>query len=483
MRLDLEEIDLRILKAITTDLPIALNFISSYDSLFIGESSDLGNAVTEYIKSFKALPTARVLTDRFSNDEDFCHQINHVFGQLKDLEFNKNEYEYDLEKFKKKYVEAQLSEIKDKFTYDFDDSDLDLTLTTLESNLKKINKIKHNLGQAYLQLPIRHYINDFKKNYIDKVKNPELNCGIKTGYSYYDWATGGINESELHLVAGETGAGKSQFLNNIAAQVWLQQNTVLTPPDQFTKGYNVLYFSLEMPYEDCFRRTMSRLSDVPIFGLRDATLNKNELDTVNLTANFIQKYPYEFEIVDIPRNTTIEQIESHYLEAQSKFPVDLVVVDYMGIMECNTPMDSDWLKLGEIAASLHSFARFYKTRVMTAVQLNRLPNNKKLGPEDIIGLHRLGRSSLIATHCNVITQIETRFDEQLRSDFIYHIIKNRGGERGSATITKNFANSCIFDVPYIPRNQDELGSLIPGFELPEDISFDIAEILGMKNNQ
>ena len=79
--------------------------------------------------------------------------------------------------------------------------------------------------------------------------------------------------------------------------MWMQKNTVFS--NNFVRGYNVLYFSLEMPYEACARRTMARIADVPMYALRDAALNKFQIEALRRSTDFIERYPYEFEIVDI----------------------------------------------------------------------------------------------------------------------------------------------------------------------------------------
>ena len=111
---------------------------------------------------------------------------------------------------------------------------------------------------------------EFKQNYNDKFHNKELKRGVLTGYSYLDYIKNGFNPSELILIAAESGGGKSLLLNNLAIQMWMQKNSLHSK--SYTRGYNVLYFGLEMCYSDCARRTLARIADVDIYGLRDISL-------------------------------------------------------------------------------------------------------------------------------------------------------------------------------------------------------------------
>jgi len=258
----------------------------------------------------------------------------------------------------------------------------------------------------------------------------------------------------------------SMLLNNMAIQMWIQGIDLENPLTM--KGCNVQYFSLEMPYDQCVRRTMSRLSGVSSYGLRDCQLtDEKQLKALSKAGTFIKKFPYEFEVVDIPRGVTIKTIEERYLEAVSKGRrPDVVVIDYLGLMEVEGSLNvDDWLKLGHIAGQLHEFARAYSVIILTAVQLNR-PKGKD--PSDIIGLHRIGRSSLIMHHATVGIQIETRQDEETYPDMIYHIIKNRNGERGNHLLKKDFRCATVIDMkayePLYDAGEREFSNVMPAME-------------------
>ncbi len=293
---------------------------------------------------------------------------------------------------------------------------------------------------------------------------------------YLDYIKNGMRSADLVVIAGESGVGKSMFLNNLAIQMWKQNNTTDMEPHMFNKGYNVVYFSLEMPHEDCFRRTMSALADVPDYHLRDAKLTKVEAQSVKKACEFIKNYPYQFDIVDVPRGMTVEDLELHFERIKTKYKPDVIFIDYLTLM-ADVSDDSDWLKVGEMASKVHEFARYHEIPVITAVQLNRLPlaeqGNKKENESKRIGMHRIGRSALIATHATLIIQIEDRrINEENLCDFKYYIVKNRYGESGkSASILKNFSHCKISDVQYDINLQND-------YTFSDDISEDVSEIMG-----
>jgi replicative DNA helicase len=113
---------------------------------------------------------------------------------------------------------------------------------------------------------------------------------------------------------------------------------------EFTPGKNILFFSLEMPYENCFNRFIARLAKVNYRKIENATLNEDEIARLNKVLRFIKRYPFHFEIVDIS-NATPSDIESIYKEATIDKSFDVIVIDYLGIMEPDVGQEeADWLK-------------------------------------------------------------------------------------------------------------------------------------------
>ncbi len=150
------------------------------------------------------------------------------------------------------------------------------------------------------------------------------------------------------------------------------------------------------------------------------------------------------------RGASISKIEEIYNSREyEKDEKPIIFLDYLGLVG-STKGEDDWLAQGLLAGEYHEFLRANGLIGATGVQLTRVDEGKKAEPGANIGLHRIGRSSLIAHHANIVAQIETRKNEKNFGDFIYHLIKNRDGELGSHTVGKNFAHGSITDIPYQP---------------------------------
>lgn len=442
--MNLSALDLSILKSITTNKKHALDFANDCDSkLFLPEVWVFANTIVGYIRTHKELPTLRVITEKLNkgNNEKQLESIKGVWAELDKITVNDHEYKHDLEKLKNRFAEKQLIATKEILAkLDPGSIDINKSVQELQKTVQSIKSLHQT--RSFERRTLKEDVAIFRDEYNAKTEDPNYDAGIRTGYSFLDHVTDGARPGELWLIGGESGGGKSMLLMNMAIQLWLQNNTIDMDEPQFTLGNNIVYFSLEMPFKPCRNRIYGRLSKNPTKLIRSAKLNSEEANRLKKVLRFITKYPSQFEIIDIPRGATMENIELLYEEAKLVYDPKIVVIDYLGLMDYDGTDMEDWLKLGKIAEKMHEFARVHNCTVLSAVQLNRPKGAKE---EDKIGLHRIGRSALIMQNANVAIQIETRANEKSYPDMKYHLIKNRDGELGSAVLIKDLACGSLQD--------------------------------------
>jgi hypothetical protein len=452
----IDDLDIKILKTILTNNTHGIEFSYNLNAaVFTPELQVFVKLVLDYIKAFRVVPTRRTLIERHAGNTDRIAEINQIWDAVDEYSYNIQEYPYDLDRLKKRYQSTAIVQIKDRLdVIEGEIVDPDSVLKELALRLQQTTIVKD--GRSYTQKVVGDYLEEFADRYEARRASPEDNPAVFTKYSLIDFVTGGILPAELVMIGGETNAGKSMMLSNLAINMWLQDNTINTAPENFVRGYNVLYFSLEMPYEDCFIRFLSRVANVSQRDLAAAKLSQEHGDRVRKANEFIKNYQKAgnfFGIVDVPRNATIEEIELRYNDALLIYRPDIVVVDYMGLMHNPAfAREQDWLRQGAIAASLHEFARAYDVIVLTAAQLTdikRGSTSEKSEESKRVGVHRMGRSSMIMHHVNLGIQIESRPGEMGYPDLKYHIIKNRKGPLGQGNMIKNFAHAALIDVPYI----------------------------------
>ena len=416
-------LDLAVLKSIVSNKKHGLDFANDCDpKIFSPEVWNFANVVVGYLKTYKELPTLRVITEKLSkgNNDRLVENIKNIWGELEKVSVNENEYKHDLEKLKNRFAEKQLLNTREVMSkLEPGSIDVNKSIVELQRTIQSIKSLSQ--VKSYERKTLKEAIPAFRDEYNAKLEDPNFDAGIQTGYSYLDYVTGGLRPGELLLIGGESGGGKSMLLMNMAIQIWLQQNRPEVQ-SSYLPGKNVIYFSLEMPFKPCLNRVLGRLSANPTKAIRQAKLNPVEAENLKKVLKFINAYPNHFEIVDIPRGATMESLELIFEEAKATYQPDVVVIDYLGLMDYDGTDMEDWLKLGKISERIHEFTRVHNCTALSAVQLNRPKGSKE---EDKIGLHRIGRSALIMQNANVAVQIETRANEKNFPDMKYHIIKNR----------------------------------------------------------
>jgi replicative DNA helicase len=445
------ELDLKILKTIVSDKIVGLDFANTYNlDLFANDVKLFARHVLTYMKAYRNVPTRRVLKEWAG--EAYVDEIDKVWNSIDALNYSTNEYPFDLERFKIRYIDESIKDVKNICINT--NGDPNKTIKDISTKLQNVKLLQY--GKSFTHRTVKDYADESEERYRAKLAQPGKEQDyILTHYSGIDFAIGGLKPADLVMIAGETGAGKSTLLMNLGIQVWLQKNTIETPPSEITKGNNVTFFSLEMPFEECYSRLISRLAKIPERAISDGSLTSEERKRMVMAERFIKNYPYEFDIIDMPRGVNTEIMELRYADALLKYEPNLVLVDYLGLMRGGTS-DQDWLKIGEIAGELHEFGRAYSVAMGTALQLNDAQRGTKTDPKDKslefrVGPHRIGRSSMILHHATLGIQIESKPGSNEDEFMTYHIIKNRRGPKISAKLWKQFEVCSLNDIQYIHK--------------------------------
>lgn len=209
---------------------------------------------------------------------------------------------------------------------------------------------------------------DMLNQIIDEMEGKSKQESFGTGLLKLDRTLkGGMHRGELMTVAAETGGGKS---------ILLVQSAVANLLD----GKSVLFFSLEMSGEDVFRRMAANMAGVPIREMEDyKDKYGSELPKVSNAIGELLKM--KISVVDCIYD--IDEIEAEISRASSCGEADVVVVDYLQII--NMPdNDNRENAISEAARRLKNAAGKHKAVILTASQLN---DDGKLRESRAIGMH------------------------------------------------------------------------------------------------
>jgi len=182
---------------------------------------------------------------------------------------------------------------------------------------------------------------------------------VPTGWRDVDYKLfGGLNKGEITIFAGQSGAGKSLFLQNLAVN-WI------------FAGLNVVYLSLELSESLCSQRI-----DAMVTGYETKEVMRNIDDVhMKIRANQ-QKYHGNLQVKQLPNGCTANDIRAYIKEYQitKGVKVDCILVDYLDLM---MPMSKKisaenlFVKDKYVSEELRNLAVELGVVMVSASQLNR----------------------------------------------------------------------------------------------------------------
>jgi len=262
---------------------------------------------------------------------------------------------------------------------------------------------------------------------IDKIdewhSNPDGMRGVATGFVDFDKKTGGLRGGDLLIVAGRPSMGKTTLAINMAENVALDPNV---------KG-SVLIFSMEMPSEQLMTRMLSSVGGVPLHDIRSGRISDQEW--VRITSATSQLAEARIFIDESPGLTPTE-LRARARRVKREHGLDLVVVDYLQLMQVSGTKENRATEISEISRGLKALAKELNVPVIALSQLNRSVEqreNKKPVMSD------LRESGAIEQDADMILFIyrEEVYDKNTprKGEADIDLAKHRNGETGYFTLT------------------------------------------------
>lgn len=177
--------------------------------------------------------------------------------------------------------------------------------------------------------------------------------GLATGFTDLDKKTTGLHSGDLVIIAGRPSMGKTTLASNIARHVALG-------------GKSSLIFSLEMPSEQLINREIAAIGTIAFNNIRSGKME--DTDWPRMTGAVSQLNQQRL-LIDDSSSLTINQIRSRARRTKKKYGLDLIVVDYLQLMEGRA--ESRTLEIEQISRGLKGLAKELEIPVIALSQLNR----------------------------------------------------------------------------------------------------------------
>ena len=185
--------------------------------------------------------------------------------------------------------------------------------------------------------------------------------GIVSGFTDLDNMLGGLQNSDLIILAGRPSMGKTALATNIAF------NAAKFYSSDEEKG-SVVMFSLEMSAEQIGLRILAEQSKIPSDKLRKGELT--EKDSIALSDTYKEIHNLKFFFDDSP-NLTVSELRSKLRRYKNNYNIKLVLIDYLQLIKPEGNKDNRVNELSEITRNLKQLAKEFDLPVVSLSQLSR----------------------------------------------------------------------------------------------------------------
>ena len=185
--------------------------------------------------------------------------------------------------------------------------------------------------------------------------------GVVSGFNDLDNMLGGLQNSDLVILAGRPSMGKTALATNIAF------NAAKFYSSEEEKG-SVVMFSLEMSAEQIGLRILAEQSKIPSDKLRKGELTEN--DSIALSETYKDIHNLKFFFDDSP-NLTVSELRSKLRRYKNNYNIKLVLIDYLQLIKPEGNKDNRVNELSEITRNLKQLAKEFDLPVVSLSQLSR----------------------------------------------------------------------------------------------------------------
>ena len=196
--------------------------------------------------------------------------------------------------------------------------------------------------------------------------------GIATGLEDLDRMMGGLQQSDLVILAGRPGMGKTALATNIGyniAKAWGGE----VKPDGHTVTVNggiVGFFSLEMSAEQLATRIIAEQTGIPSNQIRRGGISENDFEKIKDYSIELQHIPL---YVDETGGLSVAQLAARARRLKRQRGLDLVVIDYLQLLQGSTrrSQENRVQEITEITTKLKALAKELNVPILALSQLSR----------------------------------------------------------------------------------------------------------------
>jgi replicative DNA helicase len=201
--------------------------------------------------------------------------------------------------------------------------------------------------------------------------------GIASGLNDLDHKMGGLQPSDLIIVAGRPGMGKTALATNIAYNIAKAWQGEVRPDGHITtvNGGIVGFFSLEMSADQLATRILAERTGIPSSTIRRGGISEADFEVIRDVSLELQNMKF---FVDDTGGLSIAQLTARARRLKRQRGLDLLVIDYIQLLSGSSKRAQEGRvqEITEITTSLKALAKELSVPIIALSQLSRQVENR-----------------------------------------------------------------------------------------------------------
>ena len=192
--------------------------------------------------------------------------------------------------------------------------------------------------------------------------------GVSSGFTDIDSLLGGLQPSDLIIVAGRPGMGKTSLATNIAFHAARYYTQDKEAGVEVSKGAPVLFFSLEMAAQQLSARILSEQSEIEMWKIRNGKFSEAEWEKFVLTMQDLSTLPL---YIDDTGGISVAQIAARARRLKREKNIGMVIIDHLQLVASSRRAENRVQEITEISKGLKVLAKELNVPVVALSQLSR----------------------------------------------------------------------------------------------------------------
>lgn len=236
-------------------------------------------------------------------------------------------------------------------------ADVDDALDRAEQALFEISQRRVSQDFISMREALREYFETIE--YLHEHRGEAV--GVPSGFHDLDQLTGGLHASDLVIIAGRPGVGKTGFALSLVRNVAVRSSATAA------------IFSLEMSAEQLVQRLLCMEAAVDSQRIRSGYIDEFEWRRISEAFGVLSDAPI---FIDDSAGITIHDLRMKARRLKSEHDLKLIVVDYLQLMQ-GRGLENRVQEVSEISRSLKGLARDLDVPVIALSQLSRAVESRQ----------------------------------------------------------------------------------------------------------